>query len=310
MSGEDDRGAACLPQPFLAAAPTRSKSDLSAASLVCKRWRRVLFSEPALWRLFKISLSSMEEAERRTGLLRLLERVGGLLHHLKLDCGWFDGGLDAKQVAAVAACLPRLGQLGRISIYTSAHPVPPVLLEALPVATALTSVKLRCSQLPANAAGALARMTQLRSMTLRGSALQKVAAQALQRLPQLETLSLSFRAAEAGGTQALQAALSQMAALRSLSRDVPGITVAGIAASAVQLRQLTELQLTFEPPMPSLSLLPSHLRQLQRITESFTWGEEEHPPWPRPAAFPALQSFLYSSHRDQIELEQVRCAAA
>ena len=120
----------CCPQP---AHSTLLPSSLQpAVTLVSRRWHRVFFSEPALWRELELTAKSLDEADYMgraahwfAAKARLLRRAGGFVQHLQynefLDLGPEEEEmvLDMRRVAASPAAA---GGWAAVCWPTSAQP--------------------------------------------------------------------------------------------------------------------------------------------------------------------------------------------
>lgn len=148
---------------------------------MCKRWRRVLFSEREVWREVRIAyppawplhlnkhLSRPQKKEWHAGKAWLLRRVGGLVEHAELQGSMAGhahllqpGVLRTLHLAASSdsgwSFVPREQRRG----YAAA-----VVAAALWRFPALLGLRLVCDSLPIDATDGLRQLTQLRSLEVR-----------------------------------------------------------------------------------------------------------------------------------------------
>lgn len=241
----------------------RERGD--AMPLVSKRWNRVYFQQPSLWRKLTIHWNSNAYALRVPARLqqylwylrRRTQRVGGLVAHLKICSGGPDFPDDDTEP---------LGQL----------------LEFFQPDTLQSLV---CQSLPLPVAQALPRLTHLTHLHLgEGNEIMLLDAQ------------------EASAAAAISH-LTHLSVLRCSTLDVPAALVASILR-LTQLTQLELVgAFTATPPLPpvqQLALLVDlpRLRRLELgcvLMPLYDEGEYGDPAFdvhiPALAGFPALQSF-------------------
>lgn len=239
-----------------------------ATSLVSKRWNRLVFTEPALWRLFELSSASLaalaDPAQQGRWFdckLRLLQRVAPLVQSFAIsdDCNLL---LQTQQQLLPARWLDQLLQLLQPeSLYAL------VLDGRWPpyaeIAAALAQPPAAQEQRSLGLASQLQRFTGLEHLALRCAAtLRQHEAQALSGMQYLDTLILSQAL---GLPNCLPAVLQELSApLESLCLSGPHMP-AGTVAAVLRLTGLQFLELrcfksALEDPQPLTAL-----RQLTRL---------------------------------------------
>lgn len=169
--------------------------------LVCKRWRRVLLSEPTLWRAFAIGScsSSLPIASE----LALLQRVGSLVASLTLE-----SEVSGKQLNTATACL-QPQQLQALEVWEPSQQ----LIAALPRFSRLTSLDLGTwhHDLPAGTAAAITQLNQLCGLSLGSDHMPHAVIAAVLTCTQLRKLHVEYDSIEQ------PQALRQLTALHQLT---------------------------------------------------------------------------------------------
>lgn len=177
---------------------TSSRSPLprrAAASLVCKRWRRVCFDAPAAWRSLWLGPGTLVTrrasfSDWLAGKHRLLQLVGRHIAAVSLDDTW--GAMSGAASAApftwhIGRLLNprRLPSLRQLTLFLDQ----PDLVEhraacrALGSLTGLTRLSIVADWLPALTAAALSSLTALRDVSCRARYLPEGLPAAISRLP-------------------------------------------------------------------------------------------------------------------------------
>jgi len=178
---------------------------LASPSLVSKRWRSVVFSEPRIWRALSIQPSG--QASWFAGKLWLLQRVGGLVRSVTLHAPqaapipqvplnpasllaafWAGPEQAAAAVEAAAALLQHLPGVTDLVVPLSNTNLPAIQMHAVGTLGSLTSLQLCCQEPeePSSLGHALSRLTGLQSLVV--FCLPPQAAVALARLRSLTSL--------------------------------------------------------------------------------------------------------------------------
>lgn len=189
-------------------------SLLNAITLVSRRWHRIFYSEPELWRSLHLTARSLTAAAAAgqaqqwfASKSTLLHRVGGFVQHLVLA--------DRRQTVGAGAGAQWASMQQLADQYGGWHLSSSVLAHLSP--GALQSLRLHCEAVDEAAAAALQHFSGLLQLNLHceGDVPSCVAA-ALPSLPQLQHLEL------AGSTmpQGLPAALQQLPQLCEQSRQL------------------------------------------------------------------------------------------
>ncbi|PSC72329.1 Small GTP-binding [Micractinium conductrix] len=256
-----------LPDPLLGRILVLLDSQASkrAATLTCKRFRDVIYSEPALWDTVSLQCDAYVDsglchyglgARRRRwleGKRALLSRVGGLLWRLQLS-----------DRAAVECTVPEPSGLRHPESPggPGSHAPPPrhpwLFSELLPLAgPQLQSLHLQLGgqsrgegyarrneqyplqPLPAEVAASLPRLfPQLAHLKLRVLSLPACAPGVLRQLPCLSKLQLDVQEALPEGVVPALEAATALTSLRLASSQAPLPPVQGLAASMRHLRHL------------------------------------------------------------------------
>ncbi len=216
----------CTHRPTSAPPPAQA-----SITLVCHRWHRLFYSEPALWRSLELPAKSLAYANVAgraqqwfAAKARLLRRVGGFVQHLKYKRtqSYFQDGynkmLDVQQVAADCGGEWQLGS------------------------------------------SVLAHLSTVQSLRLEWITVDAAAAAALQRLTSLTQLYIEGDDDLPGSLLAALPSLPQLLSLRLFGGTMPGLR-----AALCPLTQLTQLECAAAEPLPPLTILfpLAQLRQLQ-----------------------------------------------
>lgn len=256
-----------------------------SVTLVCKRWNRVFYSEPRLWRAYRLAgppaaaweALAPEGRERWLAVkCEQLQRVAGLVVEAEFDCTdellqlqrqplgrSGSGSTGGSQLAALLALLPpaaltRLALRGPRPLEWQPVPADPVLQAAAAAESAARDAALDALVLPA--------------VTV-----------ALTGYPCLASLEIHLGGSAAWGARpwnlqlppAAVEALGRLRQLHSLSLAWQGDATAQLLHSVLQLAHLTQLELcpgTWTAPAGSLLQLSSLLR-LQTLVLS---GSSSH----------------------------------
>lgn len=249
---------------------------LSTVCLVCKRWRRAVYSEPALWRAFSLRADLLwgapyaRQAQWLNATFNLLRRVA---QHIEAFSAYDCHQLERWQ-AAVAGCW---------GLAQFLYLLRPSRLQALTLHNYnqhMFAVSDRDRALPEAAVEAIASFTRLTALHLGspGRPLPPCTQGVLRQLSRLQRLRL--HSSEVAQARPLISSIGQLTALTWL--DV--CTLVFAAAAAAELTQLTCLR---------------HLRLL---------GGQLEPPGL--AAFPLLESFELEHVAVSRELTECRVCTA
>lgn len=194
-------------------------------TLVSRRWHRIFYSEPELWRSLHLTVSSANAAAAAgqaqqwfASKSTLLHRVGGVVQHLVVaDWRQTVGAGAGAQWASMQQLADQYGGW-HLSSSVLAHLSPGALqslrlhCEAVDEAAAaalqhfsgLLQLNLHCEgDVPSCVAAALPSLPQLQHLELAGSAMPQGLPAALQQLPQLTTLSCVSKAGSLPGLSAV-----------------------------------------------------------------------------------------------------------
>ncbi|KAL4443573.1 hypothetical protein ABPG75_011310 [Micractinium tetrahymenae] len=243
------------------------QSEGPSVTLVCKRFRSILFSAPGLWQRYTVLLPSRLAGDvTPQGLptapqqqawvdarLSVLQRVAHMVQVLQVrDGDVLEGRGDSGLTARFLCCLsPAAAREVQLEHFYSI-PLPAQAMAALAPLTQLQRLELTSDEVPANAASTLCQLSaSLRSLFLEADTIP---------LPAAEVLP--------------------------------------------QLQQLTSLQFWSYQPLPRFDWrLLTALHQLQHLslcqTHSHDDAQLEPPP---PTTFPAHASFHYSTDERTIKL--------
>lgn len=187
-----------------------SSLQCKSVALVCRRWHRLLFSEPALWKELGIGCQSLdglppeEHAQWFASKRALLRRVGSLAQGLHLNDGrdvvegadypWQDGALQQLSDACGAGwqlhadVLAHLGPAALTSLCLRwGPPISQAALQSLSSFASLAVLSLDAqAPMPPNAPAVLAQLSGLHTLRLGD---QAAAAEVLACLPQLPALN-------------------------------------------------------------------------------------------------------------------------
>ncbi|KAL4443581.1 hypothetical protein ABPG75_011318 [Micractinium tetrahymenae] len=202
--------ASLLPDELLAAISERAgAAEGPAVTLVCKRWNRVFYSAPGVWRQFAVTAPRQPEAPTQeeeeeqlhqqqqwaAARLRLLRRVSGMVESLRIFRG---DELEATGIASggrVAVFVHFLSpELAREVCLLGFNDIslPAEGLAVLHRLTRLESLALDSSELPVNTAAVLRRLSpSLRSLNMSAGRIDPAVLEALPQLLQLTSLQLS-----------------------------------------------------------------------------------------------------------------------
>ncbi|KAL4425336.1 hypothetical protein ABPG75_009352 [Micractinium tetrahymenae] len=259
-----------LPEPVLGLIFAHcGREHSSDISLVCRRWRRALLAEPALWskqRLARGSLHDLplqEQLEWLASKRRLLAATAPVTTCLEvLRAGGIrswpppSGAATGSQLAALLRALRR-APLIELTLACGAHKIEGQYSEERGTPDQLCG--LPC--LPAAALRVLPRFAELTALSLQSWQLPACTAAVLLQLPQLRSLQCA-------------------------AREV----LPSVADSMIQLTALTRLELRVAVALPPLA----GLTRLQKLQELVLVCENERlsvAPLPPPSAFPDLQRY-------------------
>ena len=178
-----------------------------AVTLVCKRWHRVFYATPALWRRLVIAvprppplLTQQQWADLPASLgqwvdarAALLARVAGMVEALELQNG---DGLKplggGGQLARLLRCLrPQAARGVKLDAFDLS--LPEAAMQSLAALTGLTHLELVCDKLHGSAAAALLQLgATLRRLQLLATSVPAEVADALPLLSQLTHLDVWF----------------------------------------------------------------------------------------------------------------------
>ena len=284
--GEATPSAAALPawrQPAPTLPPLTRRSRVT---LVCKRWERLFYSEPALWRHFllrpatpgfpgAVGNSSQQELEEIwahwcAAKHRQLARVAGLVEV-------FEAGprrVDLGRMAGTGSRLDHFVSLLRPEVLTEA-----LLYWGLP----------EMSELP--------RFPRLSRLLLHALVLNPGAARLLGGMPQLRSLGLHVHEVSGsnmsvilGLTQLTQLSFVVFNALTAGFNYQPSRDSEPRAPDLLQLTRLAALRHLTITHRPSL---------YQQEREEYEFGRQGVLPLPPPASFPALEFYHVSFRQDE-----------
>ncbi|KAL4422887.1 hypothetical protein ABPG75_009084 [Micractinium tetrahymenae] len=212
-----------------------NNSGVANPALVSRRWRRVFFSEPGIWRHTSTVLPNHSGPAGLAVEQRMLQRVAPLVHSLVATQREGPEGLSpaaGEQLAATLRVL-RAALVARLDLDWSEGGLTPEVFSAgcLGRLSGLTELSLRSVRLPDEAAEAVHRLTTLRDLAVEARSIAYELLSGLSALTQLTRLHL-------GSGQLLSLSplthLSALHRLRQLSLVEDSEEFAGVPWGVIQ----------------------------------------------------------------------------
>ena len=280
-------------------------------NLVSRRWQRVFYAEPGLWRHLRLGACSLKPPPARkqwfAAKRTLAQRVSSLVTQASVvwdadaTSGFTGLAMDVLRLLQ-PGMLTGLALTRSDSSWPRPQPLSDAAVRELPRFTGLTRLQLDGPLLPPSTAGALRQLPQLCSLACSAGSLPEARAAALVQLSVLRDLDLRCSELQPPAEAMLCVAVRRLPQLRSLRMrlDLDDSMPKQLVDSMAGLTQLTLLALSSQQ-CPTLQQL-TRLTRLQHLHIS-QGGRST--PWqpPEPAAFTALQSYCFQSSAKHGELE-------